>query len=227
MKQKRFTLIELLVVIAIIAILAAMLLPALAKAREKARTISCTTNMKQILLGQQLYSDDYDNMLICYIYYSGAYTCPNGSVRAGDDIALLWHIAIFNHAGGDLRTFDCPSTTFQWTGNYYGKQDYAMNAKIRHLGGDKGYSSVQFVRPSSFCLFCECDSTQGDSYTMDNDPATSSPYAVNGSEMEARHGGRAMIGYGDGHVDLMSREGVPTWKNDSIFWHPAYKGSNP
>ena len=234
MKQKRFTLIELLVVIAIIAILAAMLLPALAKAREKARTISCTTNMKQLLLGQELYCDDNDNMMVsAYIYYTGTYTCPDGSIRSsdtvGDEIALLWQISIFPYAGGDLKVFDCPSTTFKWSGYYTGKQDYAMNAKFRALGANKGVSRSIITRPSGLCLFCECDSTLGDSYTMDNDPAGSSPYAVRGSEMEARHGGNAMIGYADGHAATLPKDGVPAWpsKYDSIFWGPNYTGSNP
>ncbi len=64
MKKRNFTLIELLVVIAIIAILAAMLLPALAKARAKARTITCVSSLKQLALVEQIYANDYNQMAV-------------------------------------------------------------------------------------------------------------------------------------------------------------------
>jgi prepilin-type N-terminal cleavage/methylation domain-containing protein/prepilin-type processing-associated H-X9-DG protein len=71
MRQKAFTLIELLVVIAIIAILAAILFPVFAQAREKARQISCLSNLKQVGLGLMQYYQDYDEQLVPWQNNSG------------------------------------------------------------------------------------------------------------------------------------------------------------
>jgi prepilin-type N-terminal cleavage/methylation domain-containing protein/prepilin-type processing-associated H-X9-DG protein len=75
-KNKGFTLIELLVVIAIIAILAAILFPVFAKAREKARQTACLSNMKQLGLGLMQYVSDYDGVYPLSYYY------PNGTSGA-------------------------------------------------------------------------------------------------------------------------------------------------
>src|SRR5476651_29540 len=91
MKRQGFTLIELLVVIAIIAILAAILFPVFAKAREKARQTSCASNEKQLGLAFIQYCQDYDEM-----FPVGTYGNANG---AGADPAAPYGNRGFGWAG--------------------------------------------------------------------------------------------------------------------------------
>ncbi len=120
--KKGFTLIELLVVIAIIAILAAILFPVFARARENARRTSCVSNLKQIGLGLMQYVQDYDEKLpTAYIVTTA--TPPDGMFWSGG--AWFWQQIIFPYVRSK-QIYVCPSSTLNTGSNpYYG--NYGAN----------------------------------------------------------------------------------------------------
>jgi len=152
-----FTLIELLVVIAIIAILAAILFPVFAKAREKARQTSCLSNMKQLGLAAMSYVQDYDER-----FPRGRFFPPAGVTITGDDGLQYvngcyeWYHCLDPYTK-NREIFRCPSNTDTgWNGNTHRAKGYAIIGPPFHEGtSPRGLPLAQIIAPADAIMISE------------------------------------------------------------------------
>ena len=195
--RRGFTLIELLVVIAIIAILAAILFPVFAKAREKARQTSCASNVKQLSLALLMYVQDYDEMFTVVRSIQPYY-------------ARLWYEAIAPYVKNS-QVFVCPSANYTSAWGGYGYNGYGSNRNnglgYRHQYDDGSPSSGQ--APPVLAVI-----EQPASMFMVGEPMINT-YILGayGSYLpSARHNGGSNIGHVDGHVKWYNAQAISTTK---------------
>jgi prepilin-type N-terminal cleavage/methylation domain-containing protein/prepilin-type processing-associated H-X9-DG protein len=163
-KNPAFTLIELLVVIAIIAILAALLLPALAAAKQRAWTTSCNSNLHQIGLGMRMFADDNDGF---YPESGGDIYWNTTDPRTGKP---SWLQQIFNYVG-NTNVYNCPGNVqlpvpLQGPFNYFN----GCNAAYAGTGGFAPVEGSAILLPSAFVLGGDTAGTKNTGSGLQFDP---------------------------------------------------------
>jgi prepilin-type N-terminal cleavage/methylation domain-containing protein len=217
-----FTLIELLVVIAIIAILAAMLLPALSRAKMKAQAVHCVSNLKQLQLGWQLYAGDFRDIMLpnaplgattdqtwCYGQAEGW----GASFDANTNAALYRASILAPFLGNQLGVYKCPSDNIP-SANGPRIRSYSMQSQMGNIfdsvyqvtrAYNPGYAAFRKVNeltqplpPTSAAVFLEENMcSMNDGYLQVNNSTPVFP-DVPGSY----HIWATGITFADGHVEL-------------------------
>lgn len=211
MKRKGFTLIELLVVIAIISMMAAILFPVFARARENARRSSCMSNMKQIGLGIMQYTQDYDERLPFYGSTSGGDPSPTTSNYVTTTIPN-WHAQVYPYVKSwDL--FKCPSAP-ESTGSYppraSGDSSYGANGVVvRWSGSATGPLSLAAIEETAKIIFAhELPERTRLSYAWP--PRTGDKFRrwMQTAAYNSQHFEGANLVYVDGHVKWLKQSAI-------------------
>jgi prepilin-type N-terminal cleavage/methylation domain-containing protein/prepilin-type processing-associated H-X9-DG protein len=227
--KSKFTLIELLVVIAIIAILAAMLLPALQNAREQSRSSACQNNLKQIATFAGMYVDD-----------NQGYLSPSECMDHNGFVAKLTPYSGIDYKKAsknpkDAKIFLCPSDTKRaaWTGTEtigkvcwsYGKNFYTNsvnsttpNINDRNYADGKGAVKLsQILHLSKTMHLTDVTRDNLNACTFANDMRPFNLADTRTFEVELRHNGGAVVAWHDGHVTMGKAPYIISLKNNILL----------